>query len=185
MELKDIIQGCVNNDPLSQSTLVRKYAPVLMPVCKRYAPDHDIAYDALQDTFVNVFKYIKNYKGTGNFEGWLKRIAVNCSLSYHKKKYKFSEIEDTLAMPTIKPSVYSKMGVEEINNLLDQLPQGCSIVFSMYVIEGFSHKEIGRSLGITESSSRSQLKRARERILKMLKNQAESESAQIRFASRL
>jgi RNA polymerase sigma-70 factor (ECF subfamily) len=156
-----------------------------MPVCKRYAPDHDIAYDALQDTFVNVFKYIKNYKGTGNFEGWLKRIAVNCSLSYHKKKYKFSEIEDTLAMPTINPSIYSEIGVQEINRLLDQLPKGCSIVFSMYVIEGFSHKEIGESLGITESSSRSQLKRARERLLKMLKNQAQSESAHIRLASGL
>ena len=156
-----------------------------MPVCKRYAPDHDIAYDALQDTFVNVFKYINNYKGTGNFEGWLKRIAVNCSLSYHKKKYKFSEIEDSMAMPSINPSVYSQLGVEDINRLLDKLPKGCAIVFSMYVIEGFSHKEIGESLGITESSSRSQLKRARERILNMLKEQSQSENAQIRLASGL
>jgi len=156
-----------------------------MPVCKRYAPDHDLAYDALQDTFINVFKYIKNYKGTGNFEGWLKRIAVNCSLTYHKKKYKFSEIEESMALPTIDPGVYSKLGVQEINRLLDQLPKGCAIVFSMYVIEGYSHKEIGESLGITESSSRSQLKRARERILKMLNHQAQSESAQIRWATGL
>ena len=183
MELENIIAGCIKGDQKHQSILVREYASKLMPICKRYSPDHTLAYDALQDTFVNIFKYIKNYKGAGNFEGWMKRIAVNCSLAYHKKKYKFSEIEESASIPSVDPKVYSKLGIDEINELISCIPKGCALVFSMYVIEGYSHKEIGRTLGISEGTSRSQLKRARERILTILKNQAESEKVQIRFAS--
>jgi len=93
MTNEQIIAGCKAGDAKSQAALVKNYAGKLMPVCRRYAPDSQLAYDALQDTFVNVFKYIQGYKGSGNFEGWMRRIAVNCSLAYQKKKMYYTEIE--------------------------------------------------------------------------------------------
>lgn len=183
LDIERIITGCQNNDTNCQTALVKAYAPVLMAVCKRYAPDHSLAYDALQDSFVNIFKYISNYKGNGSFEGWIKRIAVNCSLSYHKKKYKFSELNEYVSHPIVAPNIYAEMGERELLNILKQLPKGCYIVFNMYVVEGFSHREIAESLGISESSSRSQLKRARERLIDMLKDISEAERESLLVAT--
>jgi len=183
MTNEQIIKGCKAGDPKSQSALVKNYAGKLMPVCRRYAPDSQLAYDALQDTFVNVFKYIQGYKGTGNFEGWMRRIAVNCSLAYQKKKMYYTEIDNVVAHPSAGPNIYADMGEQEILAVLKTLPKGCYIVFSMYVIDGYSHKEISEHLGITESSSRSQLKRARERLTNILKKQSAAEEASIAFTA--
>jgi len=159
------------------------YLVILMPVCRRYAPDSQLAYDALQDTFVNVFKYIQGYKGSGNFEGWMRRIAVNCSLAYQKKKMYYTEIDNVVSHPSAGPNIYADMGEKEILEVLNTLPKGCCTVFNMYVIDGYSHKEIADHLGITESSSRSQLKRARERLTIILNKQSEAEKAKIAFAA--
>lgn len=174
-----IILGCQKGEAKSQAALVKKYAGILMPVCRRYAPDNAIAHDALQDCFVNIFKYIKGYTGKGNFEGWMKRIAVNCALAYHKKKQYYTEIDNVVTHPSVGPSVYAEMGEREILEVLKKLPKGCYIVFNMYVIDGYSHREIAEELGISESSSRSQLKRARERIIRILEQQKKTEHKKI------
>ena len=162
MNIDQIILGCKKQDAKCQTHLVKMFADRLLPICRRYAPDQNLAYDALQDTFINIFKYIGGYTGAGSFEGWVKRIAVNCSLAYHKKKIHFEEIQISEGKINQAPNVHDEFGEQQIITLINALPKGCSIVFSMYVIEGFSHKEIASCLGITESSSRSQLNRARK-----------------------
>lgn len=167
-----MIKGCKNNDRKSQDELVYRYAPVLMAICSRYCNDYYLAQDALQETFVNIFKYINNYSGKGSFEGWMKRIAVNCSYAFIKKVKKvdfYEEIELQFHLPSNVPDVYSLLGEDVLLKLIQKLPKNQQLVFNMRVVEGFSHKEIGEVLGITPSTSRSNLVRARLNLLKEIK----------------
>lgn len=168
MTTEELISRCKSGDAQGQSCLVRTYAPRLMAICCRYTHDPASAQDALQETFINVFKYLHTYTGKGSFEGWLKRIAVNCSLAFVKKIHPvyFAEenSEDALQMSEV-PDVYSQLGKEEILTLMKRLPESLFIVFNLIVIEGYNHKEVGEMLGITEGSSRGSLSRARARLI--------------------
>lgn len=179
MNLDDIIAGCKAESKPHQERLVRSYAPGLLAICRRYTRDAESANDALQETFVNVFKYINSYKGSGSFEGWMKRIAVNCSISFQKKHFKVYYEPDVLhdsSQHAEIPDVYSKLGKEEILALLDQLPQALHTVFTMHVVEGYSHKEIAEILEISEGTSRASLSRARSRLIEIINDRSAQES---------
>lgn len=136
----------------------------MFPVCIRYVGDRTLAEDLLQDGFVTLFTHLKNYKGEGSFEGWARKIFVTTSLMHLRKKdaLKMSEeLEVVRGMKADTASQIQNIGYKELMTLVTSLPVGFRTVFNMYVVEGYSHKEIGDMLGISETTSRTQLSRAR------------------------
>jgi RNA polymerase sigma-70 factor (ECF subfamily) len=133
-------------------------------VCLRYARHASEAQDMLQDGFIKVFDNIGSFKSNGSFEGWIRRIVVNTALNYcRKSSFKQEQIgiedyQDTV----VKSKVVSNLGEKELLALIQKLPDGYRMVFNLYVIEGYSHKEIGEMLNVTESTSRSQLAKSRK-----------------------
>lgn len=174
MSLQDIIQGCKEGNRTCQDALVQKFAPGLLALCMRYTTDKELAKDALQECFINAFKYIHKYEGKGSFEGWIKRIAVTCTLTIHKKYHQIYFVEENVAdqySQTNIPDIYSELGVEDIMALLKKLPESLYLVFNLNVVEGFNHGEISEMLGITESTSRAALCKARNKLVELIKKQ--------------
>ena len=136
----------------------------MFPVCMRYIGDRTLAEDILQDGFVTLFTHLKSYKGDGSFEGWARKIFVTTALMNLRKKdaLKMSEeLEMVRSMKTDTTSQIQNIGYKELMNLVMSLPPGFRTVFNMYAVEGYSHKEIGDMLGISETTSRTQYSRAR------------------------
>jgi len=179
LDLDTIIAGCKAGQANCQARLVREYAPILLSICRRYTRDSESANDALQDTFVNIFRYIEKYTGSGSFEGWMKRIAVNCSITFQKKHFKMhfetNELQDTSHHCGV-PDVYSTLGREDILNLVSELPNALYVVFNMHVVEGYSHREISEELGISEGTSRASLSRARVRMIALIEEQQKNDN---------
>ncbi len=170
--IDDIIVGCKAGNQKSQNSLVHTFAPKILALCQRYTNDKDLAYDALQETFISAFKYINTYSGSGSFEGWLRRIAVNSSLKVIKTmKSRYFEDEsviDTNAFAEI-PDIYGTLNHEEIVKLLNKLPHAQFVVFNLHIIEGYNHSEIATMLNITESTSRASLCKARNKLVEIIK----------------
>jgi RNA polymerase sigma-70 factor (ECF subfamily) len=141
----------------------------MMAVCLRYANDAMEAEDMLQDGFIRVFNNIHQFKFEGSFEGWVRRVVVNCALKHlQKKRVQFTEIKDDHSnIKSTEGYAYAHLGEEELMKLISQMPDGYRIVFNLNVIEGYSHEEIAQMLNIQPSTSRSQLVKAR----KMLQHQ--------------
>jgi RNA polymerase sigma-70 factor (ECF subfamily) len=133
-------------------------------VCLRYARHASEAQDMLQDGFIKVFDNIGSFKSNGSFEGWIRRIVVTTALNYcRKSSFKQEQIgiedyQDTV----VKSKAVSNLGEKELLALIQKLPDGYRMVFNLYVIEGYSHKEKGERLNVTESTSRSQLAKSRK-----------------------
>lgn len=171
--LEEVINGCIKNQRKAQIELYRQYAPVLLAVCMRYVADKTEAEDILQEAFFKILKSIKEYTGKGHFENWMKKIAVNTAITYfhrEKKHYYHEEIEsvkDYELQYTLSPD--KELDEKELFQLLGQMPEGYRIIFNMYAIEGYKHKEIAEKLGIEESTSKTQYMRAKNWIIKELK----------------
>ena len=160
----ELIRSCIEGDRKSQKVLYDRLAPRMFPVCIRYIGDRTQAEDVLQDGFITLFCKLKDFKGDGSFEGWARRIFVTTALMSLRKKdaLKMSEELDTArGMKAETVSQTQNLGYKELMKLVMSLPPGFRTVFNMYSIEGFSHKEIGEMLGISETTSRTQLSRAR------------------------
>lgn len=182
MDLERIIEGCRNGEKKCQESLVRNYAPGLLAICKRYTRDSESANDSLQESFINIFKYINSYSGSGSFEGWMKRIAVNCSITFQKKNFKVHFEPDVLHDSNQHceiPEVYSTLGKEDILGLLSKLPKALYLVFNMHVVEGYSHKEISKMLSISEGTSRASLSRARARLIELIEERRNKENQRV------
>lgn len=165
-----LIEQCLRGKKRSQRMLYDKFAHVLYAICFRYSKNEDDAKDLLQETFVKVFSNLSKYKAEGSFEGWVKRIAVNTAIRhYQKSSKKLDKYDIELSKESrTEPTVLASISAREITQLISHLPDGYRIVFNMYAIEGYSHKEIGVELGISASSSRSQLTRARRILADLL-----------------
>jgi RNA polymerase sigma-70 factor (ECF subfamily) len=136
----------------------------MFPLCIRYVCDRTLAEDVLQDGFVTLFTRLKDFKGEGSFEGWARRIFVTTALMSLRKKDALKMSDDLEMARGLKADTSSQMqnlGYKDLMALITELPPGFRTVFNMYAIEGYSHKEIAEILGITESTSRTQLSRAR------------------------
>lgn len=167
---KKLIQDCQNGIKSSQYLLVKRYSSMLLSVCRRYTRDESMAKDVLQETLIRIFQNIDTYEDRGSFEAWMRRIAVRRSLQWLEKSC-FNHEMQPLEMPdkeVIVPEIYAQLGTQEILALLEELPDGFKTVFNLYVVEGYSHKEIGNLLSISENTSRSQLARARKVLQKKL-----------------
>ncbi len=166
----ELIQGCIREDRAAQRALFNRYAGKMMTVCLRYARHRMEAEDLLQDAFIKIFDHVKAFEGKGSFEGWIRRIVVNTALK-NVSKHSFQKegigLEGVLESSE-DPSVFSHLSEIELLDMIASLPNGYRICFNLYVIEGFSHKEIGEMLKIEESTSRSQLVKARNMLQNMV-----------------
>ncbi len=161
---QELIDLCIKGDRIAQRALYDRLASRMFPLCIRYVGERDTAEDILQDGFVTLFSRLDSFKGHGSFEGWARKIFVNTALMYLRKKdaLKMSdEIETARNLSTDITSQMQNIGYKELMGLITSLPPGFRTVFNMYVIEGYSHKEIADMLNITETTSRTQLSRAR------------------------
>ncbi len=139
-------------------------------LCLRYVGNEQDAEDVLQEGFILVFTKLKNYKFDGSFEGWLRKIMINVSLRFLKKNKKnlVKNIDEVYSLYDKNENIYSKLSQEELMQTMYKLPDGYRVVFNMFAIEGYSHKEIGNILKIGESTSRSQLAKAKKRLRKLI-----------------
>lgn len=143
------------------------FAPKMFGVCLRYAKDRTEAEDNLQDGFVKVFSNIGSFRHEGSFEGWVRRIMVNISLSKYRKQHILYPSEDMTQYESVQVAddVMAEIGAEELLGLIQQLPPRYRLVFNLFVMEGMNHQEVSEKLGISVGTSKSNLARARN-ILK-------------------
>ena len=181
-EEERLISKCRKQEGKAQKALYEKYAPKMLGVCLRYIKDNDQAEDVMITGFVKVFEKIDQFKSEGSFEGWVRRIMVNQSLSYIRKNkgmYLEVDIEAADREPDYK-SLNDNLEAQDLLKLINDLPTGYQTVFNLYAIEGYSHKEIADKLGISENTSKSQLSRARTLLQKKLIEQEELVNEKIR-----
>jgi len=174
----ELIEACRRNDRTAQKALFERMAPKMLSVCRRYVRDRMEAEDVLVVSFTKVFERIGQYKGDGSFEGWVRRITVNESLTFlRRNKMMFLETDLETAERTGE-SAFLETGLEaeDLMKLIQELPPGYRMVFNLYAIDGFSHKEIAEQIGITESTSKSQLSRARMHLQARLQSMEQNRS---------
>ena len=172
--LEQLVPACRSGDRKAQKRLFDLLAPKMMVLCLRYVGDRPTAEDVLQDGFITLFSRLDSYSGAGSFEGWARRIFVNTALMHLRKTdaLKLSDdIEEARKLFTEEATPVQKMGYRELMALIARLPADARTIFNMYVIEGYSHKEIAQTLGLNEATSRSKLQRARLRLQEMIKEQ--------------
>lgn len=162
----EIIKGCIRKKPVCQRLLFDQYAGTMMGLCLRYAKDQQEAQDILQLGFIKIFDYIHQYKGTGSFEGWMRRVFVSVATrELSKRKLVFDDIDSIDAGIVFDaPDVISKISEDEIHLLIRKLPDGYRLVFNLHVIEGYNHEEIAAMLSIQPATSRTQLLKARKAL---------------------
>ncbi len=165
MSDRQIIEGCAKHDRRAQQVLYDRYSHFLLGVCLRYATDKSEAEDILQDSFLKIFFNIKDFSGTGSFIGWLRKVAVNTAITHYHKNLKHRyhiEIEEYVSVETGVLSFEEDFfNSEELFMVLNELPAGYRMVFNLYAIEGYKHKEIAEILGIDTNTSKSQYSRAK------------------------
>lgn len=173
--LTDVIQGCRLGKRKAQETLYKLFAAKMLGVCARYATDKMEAEDMLQNGFIKVFNKILDFKSEGSFEGWIRRIMVHSAIEYYRKHHKMMQLVN-LDTPGAELAVNcvaaTSLEARDLLAMIQTLPPGYRMVFNMYAIEGYSHKEIGEIMSISEGASKSQLSRARA-ILKEMVNKTE------------
>jgi RNA polymerase sigma-70 factor (ECF subfamily) len=167
--LNDLWEGCLNNNRKQQEALYKLLAPKMMGVCLRYAKDKDTAQDILQEGFMKVFKNMQYYRGEGSREGWVRRIIVHCAINHYRKAKRMVLVDDFSESTLNNGYGYNghALDTNDLLKLVQQLPDNYRSIFNMYAIDGYSHKEIGNNLNISEILSRTNLNRART----ILKNQ--------------
>ncbi len=174
MTESELMEGCIALDPRAQKKLYDRYAPKMLGVCRRYIGAKEDAEDALSEGFFKVFTHINQFNRAGSFEGWIRRIMVNESLMFLRKKGNL-KIEAAPEWETldhsVPVSVEHELAAADILKLLEKLPVGYRTVFNLYVIEGYKHIEIAELLNISIHTSKSQLVQAKERLRRLLTEQ--------------
>jgi RNA polymerase sigma-70 factor (ECF subfamily) len=159
----ELIERCRKQDRQAQELMYKQFSGKMYALCCRYVRDKMEAEDVLVMAFTKILERIDQYKGDGSFEGWIRRIVVNDALS-HLRRSKNMYLETDIEAADQEPDyaeVENKMEAEDLMKMINELPAGYRIVFNMYAIDGFSHREIADQLGISENTSKSQLSRAR------------------------
>ncbi len=167
-----LLDACRKGDRKAQKRLFDRLAPKMFPVCIRYMGNRESAEDVLQEGFITLFTRLDSYSGKGSFEGWARKIFVNAALMQLRKNDALSGSDDIDAARSLSsgaPTAVEDLGYREIMKLIASLPDGLRTVFNMYVIEGYTHKEIGEALGMEEATSRSKLQRARVRLQELIR----------------
>lgn len=161
---KDIIMQAMANNRQAQQKIYTKYSPKMLGVCRQYTKDVQQAEDVMITAFMKVFTNLKSFEHKGSFEGWIRRIMVNECISFIRSRKKVSFLEDEFYTEDTFNNIDSHFSVDDIQSLIDNLPEGYKMVFNLYAIEGYKHQEIGKMLGISEGTSKSQLSHARKML---------------------
>lgn len=157
-----LIKRATKNNREAQQQLFDMFAPKMLGVCRQYVKDLHHAEELMLSGFLKVFTNLKAFKNEGSFEGWIRRIMVNTCISYLRKKNPVMVTDDDFMFNNTATESLENTSVEDIQRLIDRLPEGYKMVFNLYAIEGFKHHEIAKTLGISESTSKSQLFKARK-----------------------
>jgi RNA polymerase sigma-70 factor (ECF subfamily) len=164
-EENETIDLAVANNRQAQQRIYSKFSPKMLSVCRQYIKDLQLAEDVMITAFMKVFVNLGRFENKGSFEGWIRRIMVNECISFIRVQKKVHFIEDSAGFEEVDNVADIQFSIDDIQNLIDSLPDGYKIVFNLFVIEGYKHKEIASMLGISEGTSKSQFSHAR-RILK-------------------
>jgi RNA polymerase sigma-70 factor (ECF subfamily) len=162
-----LIKLAVENNRQAQQQLYSRFSSKMLSVCRQYIKDIQLAEDVMITAFMKVFTNLNKFEHKGSFEGWIRRIMVNECISYLRVQKKVKFVEDEIYVEESFNAIDSKFSIDQIQFLIDALPDGYKMVFNLYAIEGYKHNEIAKMLGINEGTSKSQLSHAR----KMLRTQ--------------
>lgn len=177
LEYKELIEACVKGDRLAQRNLYDIFSKRMYMVCLRYTKSQQEAEDVLQDSFIKIFKNLKGYRGDSRLDYWIKRIVVNTALNSKRKKlymYPMVDIDD-VKNDYDHSKTLSSFQMEELLNMIRELPTGCRTVFNLFAIEGYSHKEIAKMLEVSEGTSKSQFSRARKLLQEKIAEEEKTE----------
>ena len=175
--MEKLIKGCKKLNRNAQREMVNHLSPFLYSICRRYAPSGEDAKDLLQESLILIFNNMESCSSSEAlpFKSWCRRIAINNALAKKRKKIFQTEMINEAKVPNSRhPLVHSQLNVEDILSLLQFFPENQRIVFNLFVIDGYSHKEIGEILNIKESSSRTFLTRARQSLQRLLHKEEEA-----------
>jgi RNA polymerase sigma-70 factor (ECF subfamily) len=160
--LDQLILDCKNNDAKAQEQIYRLFASKFFGVCLKYSANYAEAEDNLQDGFIIIFKKIEQFQFKGSFEGWAKRIMINNALQKYRTQVRFLEIvNDNIIEDEIPDIDNEDVSLDYLMQIIQELPDRYRMVFNLYVLDGYSHKEIAEMLGITTGTTKSNLARAR------------------------
>ena len=162
MTLEELISNCKKQDLKAQEELYKKFSGILFAVCLKYSPNYHEAEDNLQDAFLKIFQRIEQFKNKGSFEGWMKRVAINTVLQKYRKKKTFHlSNEEQIEEEEVVEVEDNQVPLDFLLEIVQELPNRYRLVFTMYVLDDYSHKEIADSVGISVGTSKSNLARAR------------------------
>jgi RNA polymerase sigma-70 factor (ECF subfamily) len=171
MTEESLIKKCASGNSLAQKTFYEKFAGKMMGVCLRYTKDYEEAQDVMQDAFIKIFGKLIDYEMKGSLEGWVRRIVVNTALDSYRKNKKHQK---NVAVDTVdylledKTFIIEELNAEDLLTVIKSIPAGYQMVFNLFAIEGYSHREIAEKMNITESTSKSQYSRARKLLRDLL-----------------
>ncbi len=168
---EQIVDGCIKNNALAQKHLYEKFSRKMMGVCLRYCDSTEEAEDVVQNGFISVFQNIESFKATGSLEGWVRRVMVNTALTNIRKNKKLKQNIALESVEFMLPSSHhtsDSFAAKDLLKIIQTLPTGFKTVFNLYAIEGYSHKEIGDMLNISEGTSKSQYSRAKAFLQKII-----------------
>ena len=165
-----LVKGCLKGDTNAQKRLYYTYANKMYAVCLRYGGTDEDARDLLQEGFIKVYQNLPRFEYRGSLEGWIRRIMINTSIEFLRKKARLIQTEDIGSnhLNHCTDYEYRTLEVKDIMTYLTQLPEGCRLIFNLYVVEGYKHTEIAGKLGISVGTSKSQLNKARKKLQKLM-----------------
>lgn len=169
---EELIKGCLKGERIWQDKLFNRFSGVMFAICLRYAESYDEASDLMQEGFIKVFTKLSSYGGKGSFEGWIKRIIINNALDHCRYKSRhnmFVTLDDEHDDLNEDPDLPPDISKDKLLEFIQQLPTGYRTVFNLYAIEEYSHKEIADMLKVSESTSKTQLLKARKILQKKVK----------------
>ena len=176
-QLQQLIHKCIKGERHSQADLYAQLSPRMFGVCLRYARSREEAEEILQEGFMKVFDHLEQYKFTGSFEGWVRKIMVNCALQKYRNK---SQLHAVVSMEEVRTeyggaeNIHAGISAKELLKLVQTLPPAYRMVFNLYIFEGMKHREIAEHLGISEGTSKSNLSDARAILQKAIARNAQT-----------
>ncbi len=176
----ELVEGCLKQDRRFQELLYKRFSAKMYGVCLSYCKDADDAKDVLQEGFIKIFTHISHYSKKAPLEVWIRRIMVNTAIDSYRKQIRLVSVNFRIEESDIEPieaHVLSKIDTRDLMQMVEKLPHGCKMVFNLFALEGYSHKEIAESLNISEGTSKSQFARARKLLQEKLAFLHEEETA--------
>ena len=175
MSLNELVKQCAKNDPRAQKEIYQLFSGKLFSICLKYSKNKQEAQDNFQDGFIVIFNKIDQFKFKGSFEGWLKRVMVNTILLKYRKKNVLNIVTEEIPDEVVVDIDDDEISLDFLLNLIQELPDRYRMVFNLYVLDGYSHKEISKMLQIAEGTSKSNLARARAILKQKIESHQEGQ----------